>query len=105
LGCGYELNAIRRGYGLSRRLSNQIQPIGTIESVKEEAQKVLNDVFVDAEKKEGLRARVEKVKRRLLETWSDAKEENRKISDEGIVEIESARRDLERFIQIYLPRN
>lgn len=90
---GYELNEIRRGYGLEYRLSNNTKPTGTIQSIQKEARHVLTKLFFDQRERAEMSSRLEAVKQALSATWDEGNEGRPKGR---------ARHDLESFIQTYL---
>ncbi|KAJ6582917.1 hypothetical protein DFH09DRAFT_1144915 [Mycena vulgaris] len=93
LGCGFELNEIRRGLGLKYRQSTRTTATGTNEAVKAEARNILEKAFFGAD---GMAARGKALQ--ISEVLGTAWDEGDAASAQGV-----ASKDLRRFIDEYLP--
>ncbi|VDC07436.1 unnamed protein product [Peniophora sp. CBMAI 1063] len=86
--CGYELNEVRRGWGLKPRLSTGFAATGTVDATKREAREVLSKAFGDdVAAKARIQAGVERGKTLMADAWTEG----------GY-----ARRECQRFIDRFL---
>ncbi|ESK94615.1 hypothetical protein Moror_14339 [Moniliophthora roreri MCA 2997] len=85
---GYELHEVRRGHGLKYRPSYEIQPIGTLEAVRQEAKEVLAKAFLNEEEKKKMQSSAAVAQAKLAEAW---------VKDKG-----SAREAMDRFVRMFL---
>lgn len=85
---GYELNEVRRGWGLKPRLSSGIAATGTVDAAKREAREVLAKAFGNDEAEQArIQAGVARGKALMAGAWSE----------DGY-----ARRECQRFIDRFL---
>ena len=88
IGSGYELNEVRRGWGLKPRLSTGVAATGTVDATKREAREVLAKAFgCDEAEKTRIQAGVACGKALMADAWAEG----------GY-----ARKECQRFIESFL---